>query len=141
MRGWEAHGSQVAVPAVTVIGPDPPTYPPTALKNRHLDKVKSRPFLLQAVEMFPVNVVALFLPFYLFKHQVMPNLRIPRIVNFTYKKRLGEIGVWCRGTNNLLERRKINFALGRRISQSFLTKVKKIEHFHAVNSVSQPINC
>jgi hypothetical protein len=52
MDGGEAHGSKVAVPAVTVVGQDTPTNPPTALKNRHLDKVKARPFLLQAVEMF-----------------------------------------------------------------------------------------
>ncbi len=44
MRGREAHGSEVAVPAVTVVGEDTPPHPLTALQNCYLRKIKVKPF-------------------------------------------------------------------------------------------------
>ncbi len=144
MRGWEAHGTQVTVPAVTVVGQDPPTNPPTALKNRHLDKIKAR------LDAGSGNVpdTDMFQTFLNINSCPM-HMRIPRSVNFTFKKRLGGDRGVMSGHKQLIGKRKrikhiINFALGRQISQIMLTQVKKIEQFRAVNTVKPTyflINC
>jgi hypothetical protein len=51
MGGREAHGSQVTVPAVTVVGEDTPTHPLTALQNCYLSKINVKPFSSEAVGM------------------------------------------------------------------------------------------